>query len=250
MSAGSSMVPPGLLGAAPKRSPPARASAPASRQSIPRPNGEKRFSLSLFQCLGEQVCRPVDLFIRHCERRCETHHSIAHRVHQQAELARFHDYFRSEVFAEDQGTEQSDAALAGATAPDGRQPPREPLTCALHPLSTGASKTAQVLSEMAVASCRASPDTRKRNPSGSGPNPCWYLSWPVAGREPRVRPWKELWKQRISIRSVWPFTTWKWRATLIIASFDSVPLLQKKARLSVRVCAVSFSARRICGSVT
>jgi hypothetical protein len=27
------------------------------------------------------------------------------------------------------------------------------------------------------------------NPSGSGANGCWYFGWPVAAREPNVRPW-------------------------------------------------------------
>ena len=114
----------------------------------------------------------------------------------------------------------------------------------------GSSITAHVFAEMAASISVTFPYSRKRKPSGRGPNPCWYLCCPVAARDPSVRPWKELWKQRISIRSGCPFTTWKWRASLIIASFASVPLLQKKARFSVFVCAVSLSASRTCGSVT
>ena len=54
--------------------------------------------------------------------------------------------------------------------------------------------------------------------------------------------------QTISMRSSCPCTTWKWRASLIIASFASAPLLQKKTR-SANDSRTSFSASRTCGSV-
>src|SRR5438067_5976655 len=89
-----------------------------------------------------------------------------------------------------------------------------------------------------------------RNPSGSGPNPCWYFGCPVAASAPRVRPWNEFFMQTISIRSGCPLTTWWWRASLIAASFASAPLLQKKTRPSVLAWRTSFSARGILGSGT
>jgi len=69
-------------------------------------------------------------------------------------------------------------------------------------------------------------------PAGSGPKPCWYFGCPVAANEPIVRPWKELFMQTISMRSGCPWSTCQRRASLIIASFASVPLLQKKTRSS------------------
>ena len=85
---------------------------------------------------------------------------------------------------------------------------------------------------------------------GQRPEPCWYLGWPVAASDAHRPPVERVVEAEDLDPLRWPLTTWKWRASLIIASFASAPLLQKKARLSVFVCAVSFSASRICGSVT
>mmetsp|Transcript_12999 Transcript_12999/g.38345 ORF Transcript_12999/g.38345 Transcript_12999/m.38345 type:complete len:264 (+) Transcript_12999:491-1282(+) len=80
------------------------------------------------------------------------------------------------------------------------------------------------------------------NPSGSGPNPSWYLGWPVAVRVASVRPWKDCLAVMMMGLST-PRSEARLRASLIAPSLASAPELQKKtlSRLQVatRRCASS-----------
>ncbi len=57
--------------------------------------------------------------------------------------------------------------------------------------------------------------------------PTWYLGCPVRVTEPMVRPWKLPFVATSSTRSGRPCSWFQRRASLIIASFASVPLLAK-----------------------
>ena len=72
----------------------------------------------------------------------------------------------------------------------------------------------------------------------SGAKPCRYLARPVAASVASVRPWKESIIVMISFR---PVAEPYFRASLIIASLASAPLLQKKTVPS-KPREISFSA--------
>lgn len=54
----------------------------------------------------------------------------------------------------------------------------------------------------------------------------WYFGFGVALREPIVRPWKELWKDSISVFEAGERVFPTFRANFIAASLASLPLLQ------------------------
>ena len=87
---------------------------------------------------------------------------------------------------------------------------------------TGSTSTAAVLRLIVSATSSISPYGMCKNPGVYGPNPFWYLIWPVAVMVVIVLPWKEFFMAIIS-----PFPVC-FRASFIAPSFASAPLLQKK----------------------
>lgn len=74
------------------------------------------------------------------------------------------------------------------------------------------------------------------NPGTMGAKGAWYLGFGVADKAPKVRPWKDPWKETIScfapvVSRLWP----TFRANLRAASLASVPELQMNAWVAVRI---------------
>ncbi len=68
------------------------------------------------------------------------------------------------------------------------------------------------------------------NPGIMGAKGAWYFGFGVADREPIVRPWKELWKERSScLEPEGSSTLPTLRANFMAASLASEPELQMKA---------------------
>src|SRR5258708_6712845 len=95
----------------------------------------------------------------------------------------------------------------------------------------GSIKIAAVLSVICFLTLSMLLKVANLIPGKRGSRPSWYFIWPVADREPKVLPWKELWKLTISYLSR-PCLRKHLRASLIAASTASVPELQKKTLLA------------------
>src|SRR5512134_163303 len=107
---------------------------------------------------------------------------------------------------------------------------RYPGGCIRTPLSPwrGSTRKAQARSVSALSRAAMSPNGTVTNPGSIGSNPLWKSGCPVAESPPYVRPWNDPSSTTNSCLPPFPRSADHFRASLIAASFASVPLLQKK----------------------